>query len=177
MNLFVLDRDPVAAARAQCDKHVVKMPLETAQMLCAVLTALGVRTPYRATHTRHPCTLWVGETRENWAWAVEHGLALADEYARRYGKEHKSRAVIEWAAAHGERPGAGALTPFAQAMPDQYRDADPVVAYRAFYRAEKARFATWRAPATTPAWWPQQADLRPVVSSLTFVRHDVKSGT
>jgi hypothetical protein len=33
MNIFVLSRCPRAAARLHCDKHVVKMILETAQLL------------------------------------------------------------------------------------------------------------------------------------------------
>jgi hypothetical protein len=35
MNIFVLDKDPHAAAHYHCDKHVVKMILEAGQMLCA----------------------------------------------------------------------------------------------------------------------------------------------
>ena len=121
MNIFALSSDPHEAARWAIDKHVIKMVLETAQILSTVSWRYGVEAPYRPTHAQHPCTLWAGETIANWHWLLEHGLALADEYARRYGREHKSRAVIEWAALHGGRPAEGDLTPFAQAMPDQYR--------------------------------------------------------
>ena len=34
MNIFVLDENPVIAAKMACDKHIVKMILESAQMLC-----------------------------------------------------------------------------------------------------------------------------------------------
>jgi len=153
VNLFVLDLDPVIAARAQCDRHVVKMTLETAQILASVSARYGRAAPYRPTHARHPCTLWAGETRENWAWTVEHGLALADEYARRYGRTHASAEVVRWCRDEGAQPPSGARTPFAQAMPEQYRRTDAVTAYRAYYVGEKAHFAAWRAPASPPAWW------------------------
>ena len=42
MNIFVLDESPVTSAQMQCDKHIVKMPLETAQMLCSVWHRYGV---------------------------------------------------------------------------------------------------------------------------------------
>jgi hypothetical protein len=84
---------------------------------------------------------------------VTHGLALCAEYKARYGKEHKSKAVIDFVAALPLRMALPAVTmpPFAQAMPDQYRQFDTVAAYRAFYRGEKARFATWKTG--TPDWW------------------------
>ncbi len=159
MNIFALSLDPHEAARWAIDKHVVKMVLETAQILSTVSWRYGVEAPYRATHAQHPCTLWAGETAGNWHWLIEHGRALADEYARRYGKEHKSRAVIEWAALHGGRPADGDLTLFAQAMPDEYRQPDPVLAYRAYYLGDKARMASWREPAAPPPWWASNASL------------------
>ena len=36
MNIFVLDRNPVIAAQMQCDKHIVKMIVESGQMLSTV---------------------------------------------------------------------------------------------------------------------------------------------
>ena len=55
MNLFILSLDPVEAANDQCDKHVVKMVTETAQILCTVLQSMGVthRLLYRQTHTHY----------------------------------------------------------------------------------------------------------------------------
>jgi hypothetical protein len=156
VNVFAVDRDPVRAARALCDRHVVKMTLETAQILCtAASTRFGHRTPYRPTHANHPCVAWAVATRGNWDWLVRHGLALADEYRRRYGRVHPSRAVIARMARRGPpRSQTRRRQPFAQTMPDRYRGPDPVAAYRRFYVGEKARFATWRPPARAPRWWP-----------------------
>jgi hypothetical protein len=155
MNIFVLDTDPAVAARALCDKHVVKMALETAQIMSTVLAQHGVVDPdlYRSTHRAHPCTRWAAEARANYQWLANHGLAICDEYSRRYGKEHASRRVIRKAESMAPVVPAGSLTSFAQAMPDEYRREDPVEAYRAYYRGAKANIATWKAPAETPLWF------------------------
>ncbi len=151
MNIFVLDRDPIVAASMMCDKHVVKMILETAQMLCAAGIAKGYDMPYGATHTRHPCTLWAGESKGNWDWLIEHGLALCSEYTLRYNKTHKSQSVIEHARDMDIAFDKQELTPFAQAMPAQYKNECAVTAYRAYYMGDKARFATWKTE--SPDWW------------------------
>ena len=153
MNIFVLDEDPKVAAEMACDKHVVRMIMETAQMLCTVARSLGRDdAPYKSTHARHPCTVWAGETLSNWQWLVTHGKALCAEYTKRYGKVHKSEAVIDWCINSKSFPKAGPLTPFAQAMPERYKNADPVQAYRHYYVAEKSRFAKWNY-SDTPWWW------------------------
>ena len=40
MNRFIIDHDPIQIAQSLCDKHVVKMPLEEAQMLSTVVRQL-----------------------------------------------------------------------------------------------------------------------------------------
>jgi hypothetical protein len=155
VNVFAVDRDPVRAARALCDRHVVKMTLETAQILCTVArTRFGQDAPYRPTHARHPCVEWAASRRANWDWLVRHGLALADEYRRRYGRVHPSRAVIARLARRGPPPSPERRQRFPQTMPEQYRGRDPVAAYRRYYIGEKARFATWKLPSRPPRWWP-----------------------
>ena len=153
MNIFYLDPDPVKAAEYQCDRHIVKMTLETAQLLCAVFPC--GEAPYKPTHMQHPCSLWLRASRGNWNWLVAHGRALGAEYTFRYGKHHKSSDVIDWCAAHdGELtfPEVTLLEP-AQCMPVQYQSNDPVEAYRTYYREAKRPFATWKPPAKTPDWW------------------------
>ena len=151
MNIFILDQDPKIAATMLCDKHVVKMILETAQMLCTISHGLGNAAPYRATHKNHPCTLWAAKSKENWDWLLEHGIEMSEEYTRRYGRVHKSLAVIQWCANIPNPPAASALTPFAQAMPIQYKDDCAVTAYRNYYAGEKSGFAKWKT--SPPSWW------------------------
>jgi hypothetical protein len=152
MNIFACDNQPETAARHLPDKLVVKMPLECAQMLCTVAWKRGKSAPYKPTHLNHPCVVWVGKTAGNWRWLVEHGLALCQEYTRRYNKIHASESVIEQVAKFG--PKSGELEPFVLVMPDEYKKwKDPIKCYRAFLVAEKTRYATWRKPSVCPKWW------------------------
>jgi len=96
MNIFVTDRCPVQSARNLPDKHIVKMPLETCQMLSIIYSDwyYGVGklyksdgTPYRTSHgafRNHPCTQWAAANQYNLAWLILHGVALCDEYHQRY---------------------------------------------------------------------------------------------
>ena len=94
MNLFYLSRDPVEAARLQCDKHVVKMILETAQMLSTAHLELdGTQVAYKATHKNHPSTVWVRSSFHAYRWAWRHLRALGAAYTERYGKVHKTIAA------------------------------------------------------------------------------------
>tara|TARA_R100000152_G_C6763135_1_gene187522 strand:- start:802 stop:1263 length:462 start_codon:yes stop_codon:yes gene_type:complete len=151
MNIFVLHKNPTTAAEMACDKHVVKMILESAQMLCTVAHAQGHSAPYRAAFKHHPCTIWVGKSKQNWDWLISHALGLCAEYTKRYGKVHKSQQHIEWCSSLSIGLPSAGLLPFAQAMPLQYKNPCAVTAYRAYYRGEKARFATWKTQ--TPKWW------------------------
>jgi hypothetical protein len=94
MNLFFLQYTAVQCASVQADVHVVKMILETMQMLCTALHYS--RSPlvfpfelYKPTHANHPSTKWVRHSLTHFLWAVEHGIALCEEYTRRYKKRHK----------------------------------------------------------------------------------------
>lgn len=145
MNIFVLSTNPIEAAIYQCDKHVIKMCLETAQILSTVAGG-----PYKPTHVNHPCVLWAKKNRTNYNWLVKHGLALCQEYTYRYGKEHKCEAVIRSLANKWEMFPIG-CSQFVQCMPDQFKDHDPVEAYRKYYHS-KARFARWTRR-NVPFWW------------------------
>lgn len=142
MNIFYLDRDIDRAARFHCDKHIVKMPLETAQILCTALHRHGIAAPYLPTHAKHPSVLWAGDSLDHYRWLVRFGKALCAEYTRRYGRRHGSESVIDALPDTPPIPTAGWTDP-PQAMPDGCKRADAVEAYRAFYRAEKADFAKW----------------------------------
>lgn len=152
MNIFVLDNQLDECARSHCDQHVVKMILEQVQILCTALHHHGYTTPYRPTHSNHPCVLWAAASDDNLRWLRALTVELNREYRYRYDKpeDHASMAVLR--EIESLKIPARGLTPFAQAMPDNYRvPGDAVAAYRAFYRGDKARFARWtrRAP---PAW-------------------------
>ena len=98
MNIFVLDKDPKKCAEYHNDKHVVKMILETAQLLCGVhhMAESKLDIPYRLSHKNHPCSIWARECIENYVWLCDLGMELCKEYTYRYGKRHKSQDIIEW---------------------------------------------------------------------------------
>lgn len=146
MNIFFLDRDPALATRLHSDQHVVKMVLETAQILCAALHRHGIAAPYKPTHPRHPCVLWAGDSLAHWRWTRRLGVELGAEYTHRRGKVHASALVIAGLPETPAIPDLGWSDP-PQAMPDDCRRTDPVAAYRAYYAVAKSRFAG-KGPAT-----------------------------
>jgi hypothetical protein len=158
VNLFVLSLDPDEAAEMACDQHVVKMPTETAQMLSTVVRAQGIAVGYRPSHAKHPCTLWLGASKANFDWALRHGFALCDEYERRYHRTHGARKTIFSVSEVAERLVFEGVerTPFALAMPEEYRGDDPVEAYRRYYHGDKAKFARWVKNRPPPGWWKGQ---------------------
>lgn len=149
MQIFALDDNPVVAAKLHCDKHIVRMPLETAQMLSTVWHILAPPVAanmdiYRKTHANHPCTVWVRSRSSNYYWCYQLGVALCEEYTRRYGKVHKSSYILNKLKTAPPNILAGPRTPFAQAMPEEYQDEDPIKAYRNYYIGDKKRFAKYK---------------------------------
>lgn len=142
MNIFLLHRSPRIAAQYHCDKHVVKMILETAQLLyCAhwVLAPEGLpAVAYKKTHPNHPCSHWVRGSLDNYQWLCALGLELCTEYTYRYGKIHKTQAHLEWLSAHCP-PGLPDLgvTTLPQAMPNEYKNPNAITAYRTYYLENK----------------------------------------
>jgi hypothetical protein len=156
MNIFVLDENPQIAAQMHNDKHVVKMILETAQLLCGVHHTTDSQytdIPYKLSHKNHPCSIWARECIENYTWLCDLGIALCDEYRYRYGKRHKSLDVIEWALFHRPNlPTNGDITPFALAMPDECKVDSVVESYRLYYITHKQGFSKWK-KRDTPDWF------------------------
>ena len=70
MNIFLLDEDLSRNARYMVDKHVVKMPVESAQMLCTALHCCGQDAPYKATHVNHPDNIWCRTSYERTRSAI-----------------------------------------------------------------------------------------------------------
>jgi len=147
VNIFFLDNDVRKCAQYHCDKHVVKMILETAQLLCGAHHTTSEFTdgvPYKLSHKNHPCSIWVRESLSNYLLLCELGLELCEEYTYRYGKRHKSQEVIEWCVTNKINIRDKGLTPPPKAMPDEYKVKSVVESYRNYYRGSKSNFATWR---------------------------------
>jgi len=145
MNIFVLDYLPAEAAKMHCDKHVVKMILESVQMLSTLHYEQSLPAPYKPTHANHPCTLWVKQSLQNYDWLCQLVEALHDEWQYRYNHEHNHKSYDAYLQLKHEQidlPCIG-LTPPAQAMPGKYRQVDTVEAYRAYYINDKAPILTY----------------------------------
>lgn len=93
------------------DAHIVKMPLETAQILYSVWWANNGAppdkekvhqnsapegNPYKKTHVNHPSCVWARSSPQHYKWLCEYGLALCKEYTYRYNKTHKCQQHIQW---------------------------------------------------------------------------------
>jgi hypothetical protein len=145
MNVFLLDENPQINAKYHCDKHVVKMLLETAQLLCSANHLCGdSEPPYKLSHKNHPCSIWCRASLSNYLYLCELGLELSKEYTFRYGKHHKSTDVIQWCLNNLPNIEDIGFTSPALAMPDQYKVDDFVQSYRNYYIGEKKGFATWK---------------------------------
>ena len=170
MNIFVTDFCPIKSAQVLPDKHIVKMPLETCQMLSIVASKKWGHgfgdlprldgTQYKTekgAFRNHPCTIWA---QQNWSWLIRHGLALCDEYTYRYGKTHSCEKTL----LHAEmifpfqylRSVADHATVFARAMPDQWKyddTIDDITAYKRYIASKPwVKDNYLRKPERKPDW-------------------------
>jgi len=147
MNIFVLDLNPEKAAQYHCDKHVVKMILETAQIMSTVIQKQFDTEDflYKSTHQSHPCVLWAEKSYENLMWLYNLGISLCNEYTYRYDKVHKTRIIIERCYDYIQDIFYNeiGLTEFYQAMPDEYKNSDVTIAYQNYYLGEKNSFLNY----------------------------------
>jgi hypothetical protein len=164
MNIFYIHDNPVIAAQAMTDKHVVKMILESAQLLSTAhryldgqeyiqLSKSGARlkkwnhpdphtdaTLYKSTHLNHPSGVWVRQSAENYMWLYKHFIALSEEYYQRYGKRHASELLLSGllSKAPNNIPNIR-RTPMLVAITDTqwHVPNNPLQSYRNYYVGEK----------------------------------------
>lgn len=171
------------------DKHIAKIILEAVQMLCTTQRLLLLQTStecdpcvYKIAHKNHPVTIWCRAAQANFIWTLDLIDAMHAEWKYRYGhpahKEHKSYSVAQYlrrnippAAAFERVKIAGIMTPFALAMPDEFKVIatastsvtgtshgndiyDAVASYRSYYLSEpKRRIAKWAKRRGMPVWY------------------------
>ena len=164
MNIFVTYPDPVISAQTLCDIHVVKMVLESAQMLSTAwreysLAYADEHELDQAAYINHPCTIWTQSARENYSWLYKPFIAVCEEYTHRYGKSHASarlKGPLMWAPFKPRSVLATIEQPygFVLAMPDEYKSDDVFDSYRNYLINEKQHFAKWeKDPSRKPTWW------------------------
>lgn len=147
MNIFALSRSPQESARQMLDKHIVKMPTETCQMLHTNIVYMQYVHTYgkepqlkdlKAFHQEigselmkpamlnHPSTIWARQSLDNFDWLLYHGVSLCGEYTHRYEKEHGTQKRIVDCGLYREfienhNYPLDELTPVSIAMDDMYR--------------------------------------------------------
>lgn len=151
MNIFYLDSDVKKCAQYHCDKHVVKMITEYAQLLSTACRVNGLEVGYKVTHNNHPCAKWVRESQANFLYLVDLQYYLHEEYKQRYGahKVHKAFTVVEELVLP-DLPEIEFTEP-PKCVPDDFKYLSTVEAYRAYYLRDKVYFCTWKN--TKPYWW------------------------
>jgi len=163
MNVFFLHSDFNKAAKMHCDKHVVKMILETAQMLSTAHRVLdgsdyaNKHSLCNIAHINHPSTKWVRSGSAQYLWAYGLFVALLKEQQHRYGTTHKYWGIADALAKPPRNIPDIKFTWPPKCMPDEYKKRHTVSAYRAYYKAEKAYFASWKRASETPKWWLKAA--------------------
>ena len=160
MNIFVLSKNARKCAKYHCNKHVVKMILESAQLLCCAhivldnSTVIGTVELYKLTHKNHPCSIWVRASSANYKWLYQLFIHLCEEYTHRYGKTHLCEQKFKDVLCNVPvNITVGPMTPWAQAMPEEYKSEDPVESYRTYYINDKADMCVWTRR-ETPYWVP-----------------------
>ena len=175
MNIFVTDPSPTKSAQALPDKHIVKMPLETCQMLSIVCSdkwghGYGElhRTNGEAYKTEkgafrnHPCTKWAADSMYNTAWLIQHGCSLVHEYWYRYGKIHACakplfKAKLKFHQMTGEVIICYSMVEsFTRAMPNELKHNTSIDTFTAYknYLSSKPWVASnyLRKPSRKPDW-------------------------
>ena len=109
--------------------------------------------PYRALMTKHPCSKWTLESRDNYEWLVIHTKEIINQYHVRFNKVHACEAVLDKCIKHIDsfKFPKSYLTNFVQVMPLIYRGPDVVTAYRSYIKDAKA-FAKWEKGVNKPEW-------------------------
>lgn len=159
MNIFYLDVDPVKAAQFQFNKHVVKMPLETAQLLCSAhhlhpTKEIDHNLLYKITHKNHPSSAWARYSLESYSWLYSHFIALCDEYKLRYKRTHACDRKFRNVLVHPPDLIPKSWKDPPQCMPEAFQCKNAVQAYRSYYKKGKGEFLhEWRYPRKKPEWF------------------------
>lgn len=148
MQILVLSYDICQNAAFHPDAHVIKLCIEAAQIASAVHWLNGDVAPYRLTHRHHPLVQWA-QTTGNYDYVVRYGLALAREYAYRFGRVHLSEEKLLWLDANRPVLSDEPWSPLFCANHEY--DGDVASSYRSYLIARKSHVFRWTRR-TMPVW-------------------------
>lgn len=157
MNIFHLDEDFEQSAAYHIDKHIVKIPLECAQMLSTANRSLGLNEGYKSAYLNHPMTIWTRTCIENWLWMKTYALTLNEEWRFRYNHSRNHKAIdiiLSLSEPISLLPSLNTISRHPLCMPDYCKiPNDTISSYRNYYINEKNTIASWREPRQKPEWW------------------------
>lgn len=152
MNIFYLHHNPRKCAKYHFDRHVVKMILESVQLLCSAIWMTGGEAPYKLSHKNHPSSIWARASKANWLWLQQLAFALCEEYTFRYGKTHKSEAIARSLTVPQDLPDIP-FTPPTLAMYDWCKMDNTIQSYRRYYYfGKKPSLRRWK-NRNPPKWF------------------------
>ena len=155
MNIFVTSNCPRISAQALDNKRVVKMVLETAQLLSTAIfinSGITYDNIYKPTHIKHPCTVWTALTLGNWDWVFQHFVALCEEYGFRYNKQHASEKILPYLLKHRTDIKNGAITAFANCTRSETMQIDFKHIKDTCEAYKKYLIAKWDHDKSSPKW-------------------------
>lgn len=146
MNIFVTSENPIKCAQYLDDKRVVKMVLETAQILSNALLLNGQKAPYKLTHKGNKLIEWAAATKDNYFWLLTHFCALCDEYSLRYNRKHKCEQYVDVFCEGLASIKSGELQPWVNYS--YYKEMDDI-----FLAYQKTLADKWENDKRTPTWF------------------------
>ncbi len=154
MNIFVTSDCYMTCAKELCDKHVVKMILESGQMLStAHRLCNGFQdNVYKTAYKNHPCTIWTRRTSDNYIWHYNLWLCMCHEYKFRYNKIHTTYTkLVDYLCYIPKGIPFYKMTSFPCCMPDEYKIYDCVHANYRHFICNKPFKRVWTKTAE-PLW-------------------------
>jgi hypothetical protein len=154
VNFFYLDKDPIQCAKYYCNKHILKIPIEIAQILSKIHHELETGVDYCKIYKNSQVVkntlgpyCWIKQSYDNYIWTSKLGLALINEYKIRYNKDtHKSEPILKYLANNPPKLPKIGITRFIGTNKYdmfQYISNDPIICGRYNYVEMKCKNDKW----------------------------------
>jgi hypothetical protein len=161
VNFFYLDKDPKKCAEYYCNKHVLKIPIEIAQILSKIHHVLKSGIDYTQIYINSIVVkntigpyLWTIESYDNYIWTCKLGLELINEFKLRYNRDaHKTESVLQFLLNNPPKLPKIGITKFRGTNKFdmfQYISNDPIVCARYAYAELKCDNDSWSGRISEP---------------------------
>ena len=163
MNIFATNICPITSAYNLDDKRLIKMVIESAQLLSTAIflnSNIVHHDIYKPTHQKHPCTIWASLNRTNWDWLFEHFQSLCSEYTFRYNKKHKTAQLVLTLAEYSKYlPHSSKITPFPNCTKSKTLQVDFTNITDTHEAYQKYLTTKWQYDQVKPKWTNRSAPI------------------